>query len=87
MVDRIFSIADPEQNGSIYPDVALSMTMGSNLPEETLREIWEIANVEENPTLEPYVVGIAVRLIGHVQNGAQLSEKLVERGMCPPLIQ
>jgi epidermal growth factor receptor substrate 15 len=81
LVDRVFAVADPERSGTINPDVALSITMGSNLPENTLQEIWEIANVEENPALGKYCVGIALRLIGHVQNGAEVSEKLVSKGL------
>lgn len=80
LVDRIFAIADVQNTGTISPDAARRIFLGSNLPSEALEEIWEIANVEENPTYGKYCVGIAVRLVGHLQNGAELSEKLVSRG-------
>lgn len=81
LVDRIFSLADPQRSGSLRPDTAHDILMGANLPYDTLQAIWDIANVEENPTYGKYCVGIAVRLVGHVQNGAELSEDLVTRGM------
>ncbi|EKM55747.1 uncharacterized protein PHACADRAFT_256599 [Phanerochaete carnosa HHB-10118-sp] len=77
LVDRIFAAGDPQNTGSISPDVAQSILMGSKLPADTLQEVWDIANVEDNSTFGKYVVGIAVRLVGHVQNGKELSEELV----------
>ena len=77
LIDRIFAVGDPQATGSINPDVAQSIFMGSNLPADTLQEIWDIANVEENHIYGKYVVGIAVRLVGHLQNGKELSEELV----------
>lgn len=82
LVDRIFAVGDPQGTGSISPDVALSIFVGSRLPTDTLEEIWDIANVEENPTYGKYVVGIAVRLVGHLQNGKELSEELVLTRTC-----
>ena len=64
------------------PDAAHNIFLiGSHLPPDTLEKIWAIANVEENPTYGKYCVGIAVRLVGHLQNGAELSEELVTRRM------
>lgn len=79
LVDRIFSLADPQNSGSIRPDAAHHIFMGTNLPHGTLQTIWDIANVEENPMYGKYCVGIAVRLVGHVQNGAELDEELITR--------
>ncbi|GJE86804.1 EF-hand protein [Phanerochaete sordida] len=77
LVDRIFTVGDPQNTGSIAPDLAHSILAGCRLPADTLQEIWDIANAEENATYGRYVVGIAVRLVGHVQNGKELSEELV----------
>lgn len=77
LVDRIFAVGDPQNTGFMSPDVAHSILIGSGLPADTLQEIWDIANVEENPKYGKYVIGIAVRLVGHVQNGRELSDELI----------
>lgn len=45
-----------------------------------MQAVWDIANVEENSMYGKYCVGIAVRLVGHVQNGAELDPELITRG-------
>lgn len=80
LVDRIFSIAGAQNSGSILPEAAHHILLGARLPYDTLQEIWDVANVEENATYGKYCIGIAVRLVGHVQNGAELSEELVTSG-------
>ena len=80
LVDRIFEVGDPLGNGYISVHTAQNILQGSKLAPDVLDSVWLIANVEENEKLERQCVGAAVRLIGHAQKGAAITEELVKQG-------
>ncbi|CAL1703992.1 unnamed protein product [Somion occarium] len=89
LVNQIFSIADTLGMGSISSVAATKVFYGAGIPPSTLDEIWRIANVEENDMLSRQCVGVAVRLVGHVQNnpGVKVDETLVNEPAPLPKIQ
>ena len=81
LIDWVFSTGDPERTGKINPQTATRIFSASNLPPDALARIWEIASVDsKDGLLDRQGVGVALRLIGHAQSGAEVSEGLVKRG-------
>ncbi|KAJ8488287.1 hypothetical protein ONZ51_g3649 [Trametes cubensis] len=80
LVDWVISIGDPERTGKLNPQIATRIFSGSNLSPDALARIWEIASVDsKDGLLDRQGVGVALRLIGHAQKGAVVTEALVKR--------
>lgn len=81
IVNQIFSAADPQKLGIITGEAAVKIFTGAKLPPTTLGEIWAIADKENNGFLTRKGVSIALRLIGHAQQGESVKEALVDKRM------
>ncbi|CDO69009.1 hypothetical protein BN946_scf184834.g16 [Trametes cinnabarina] len=80
LVDWVISKGDPERTGKLNPQIATRIFSGSNLSPDALARIWEIASVDsKDGLLDRQGVGVALRLIGHAQNGEVVTEALVKR--------
>lgn len=85
LVDWVISIGDPERTGKLNPQIATRIFSGSNLSPDALARIWEIASVDsKDGLLDRQGVGVALRLIGHAQKGAVVTEALVKRREAMP---
>ncbi|TBU28907.1 EF-hand protein [Dichomitus squalens] len=80
LIEWVFSTGDSERTGKINPQTATRIFSASNLPPDALARIWEIASVDsKDGLLDRQGVGVALRLIGHAQKGAVVTESLVKR--------
>ncbi|TFK67886.1 hypothetical protein BDN72DRAFT_888746 [Pluteus cervinus] len=79
LVNTIFSQADPQKLGVITGEVAVKVFAGSRLPANTLGEIWNVADEDNNGWLGKKGVAIAIRLIGWAQKGEKVSSALISK--------
>ncbi|KAI0646796.1 hypothetical protein C8Q79DRAFT_907723 [Trametes meyenii] len=80
LIDWVISIGDPERTGKINPQTATRIFSASNLSPDALARIWEIASVDsKDGLLDRQGVGVALRLIGHAQQGVLVTEALVKQ--------
>ncbi|RPD65856.1 EF-hand [Lentinus tigrinus ALCF2SS1-7] len=78
LIDWVFTTGDPERTGKVNPQTATRIFSASNLPPDALARIWEIASVDsKDGLLDRQGVGVALRLIGHAQEGLVVAEELV----------
>ncbi|KAF7301554.1 hypothetical protein MIND_00720900 [Mycena indigotica] len=84
IVDKIFSQKELHDLGILPGDIALELFNKTNLPLETLSDIWNVVDTDRHGWLTPQQTGAAVRLIGLAQSGAKPinSELLAQPG--PP---
>jgi epidermal growth factor receptor substrate 15 len=75
---QIFTLADAK-DGILRGDVAVRIFGGAKLPPATLREIWNIADDENNGWLSKKGVALALRLMGWAQKGEQISAALANK--------
>ncbi|KAH0537037.1 hypothetical protein FGG08_006135 [Glutinoglossum americanum] len=66
---RLFRLADTENIGVVTGEVAVRFFEKSGLQPRILGEIWQIADTDNRGLLTPNGFGVALRLIGQVQNG------------------
>lgn len=78
LVAQIFRQADA-QDGILRGDVAVRIFNGAKLQPTTLREIWNIADDENNGWLSRKGVAVALRLIGWAQRGENVSSALISK--------
>ena len=81
LVNQVFKVADPSEIGIVTGDAAVKIFAGSKLPGTVLGEIWALADRENNGFLTRKGVAIALRLIGHAQNGETVTEALIDKRM------
>ena len=67
--------------GALQGDQAKEVFNRSALPFATLRVIWNMSSEKGNGTLEKHEIAKALRLIGWVQAGERLSERLLAVGV------
>ncbi|TFK72428.1 EF-hand [Pluteus cervinus] len=79
LVLTILRHADPNNDGFLTGDAALAIFSKSNLPPETLHEIWDIADYEKTGQLSNQGLAIALRLMGWAQRDEPVSPALVNR--------
>jgi epidermal growth factor receptor substrate 15 len=69
LVGQIFARVDKQKLGILTGDVAVEVFQGSHLPAQTLGEIWQLADSDNQGFLTRKGVAVALRLIGHAQKG------------------
>lgn len=79
LTSKIFEKCDPQRQGIIAGDTAVSIFNGSKLSAFVLGEVWAIADKENNGFLTRKGVSIALRLMGHAQRGEPVSEALLSK--------
>ena len=72
---------DGEGEGTLQGDQAKEVFNRSALPFATLRVIWNMSSEKGNGSLEKHEIAKALRLIGWVQAGEMLSERLLAVGV------
>ena len=75
---QVFTHADAK-DGILRGDAAVRIFAGSKLPPAVLREIWNIADDENNGWLSRKGTAVALRLIGHAQKGEKVSSALISK--------
>ncbi|CCH42267.1 hypothetical protein BN7_1811 [Wickerhamomyces ciferrii] len=75
---QIFKSLDPESLGIVTGDGARSTFEKSGLPPAVLGEIWQLADPTNLGFLSEQAFAVALRLIGHVQNGAKPDKSLID---------
>jgi epidermal growth factor receptor substrate 15 len=81
LVNQIFTRVDTQKTGILTGDVAVEVFQGSRLPPQTLGEIWQLADSDNQGFLTRKGVAIALRLIGHAQKGEQVGESSISKRM------
>ncbi|KAF7322672.1 hypothetical protein HMN09_00045900 [Mycena chlorophos] len=79
LVAQIFSVADTNKLGALTGDVAVKVFGGANLSPLVLGEIWQMADEANNGWLSTKGVAMAVRLMGHAQQGTKISTALLSK--------
>ena len=75
---QLFGQADPEHTQVVNGDAAIKLFMKSGLSPVILSEIWQMADADNKGYLDQQGFSIALRIIGHVQNGQRLAPNLSE---------
>lgn len=76
---HLFALADPQNTGMVQGASAVSFFALSNLPSPVLGTIWALADSDNNGFLGPAQFSAALRLIGHAQGGAVVTEELLSK--------
>ncbi|KAF7295138.1 hypothetical protein MIND_01052300 [Mycena indigotica] len=79
LVSQIFATADPNKLGALTGEVAVQVFGGAHLSPLVLGEIWQIADETNNGWLSTKGVAMAVRLMGHAQQGTKVSAALLNK--------
>ncbi|TDL27224.1 hypothetical protein BD410DRAFT_739994 [Rickenella mellea] len=79
LVSQVFAAADTQKLGIITGDAAVKIFAGAKLSPTVLGEVWAIADKENNGFLTRKGVAIALRLIGHAQNGQPVRESFLDK--------
>lgn len=74
----IFKSLDQESLGIVTGETARGTFEKSGLPPAVLGEIWQIADPTNLGFLTSFAFAVALRLIGHVQNGAKADKSLID---------
>ncbi|KAK4684361.1 epidermal growth factor receptor substrate 15, partial [Tremellales sp. Uapishka_1] len=69
--DTLFSTIDKEDTGAIPGQAALPFLVSSNLPQQTLGEVWSLADPDNNGFLTQQGWYNACRIIGWLQKGGK----------------
>ncbi|KAK9460641.1 uncharacterized protein V1516DRAFT_604030, partial [Lipomyces oligophaga] len=76
LYSQLFRSLDVSNSGVISGDVARTLLERSGLSPLVLGRIWQIADAQNNGFLNHNGFAVALRLIGHVQNGQRLVPEL-----------
>lgn len=77
---QLFKQGDPEGLGIVTGEVARTLFERSGLPPSVLGEIWQLVDSDNQGFLDQLGFSLALRIIGHVQNGQRPSARLGEIG-------
>lgn len=75
---QLFRQADSEYTQVVTGEVASKLFIKSGISPALLGNIWQLADPENNGFLDQKGFSVALRLIGHVQNGQNLSASLID---------
>lgn len=73
---QLFRQADPQSTQNVSGAVASTLFMKSGLSPFVLSEIWQLADPKNQGFLDQEGFSLALRLIGHIQNGQALTSNL-----------
>lgn len=84
--DSIFASVDSDSSGVLSGQDALPLLMSANLPQQTLGEIWALADPDNNGFLTKESWYKAARIVGWMQKGGKTSvdESLTSQGQSNP---
>ena len=80
--DQLFAAVDSQDSGVLAGQDALPLLMSANLPQQTLGEIWALADPDNNGFLTKEAWYKAARIVGWMQKGGKTSveESLASQG-------
>lgn len=73
---QLYTQVDPNYTQIVSGDAASQLFMKSGLSPAVLGDIWQMADPNNNGFLDQQGFSMALRMIGHVQNGQTLSPNL-----------
>lgn len=76
--EPLFRQCDPKNQGFIPGETAKDILIKSNLPPVILGQIWQLADPQNNGYLDKNGFFLALRIIGKVQSGNQLTASIGE---------
>lgn len=76
--EPLFRQCDPNNQGFIAGETAKDILIKSNLPPVILGQIWQLADPQNNGYLDKNGFFLALRIIGKVQSGNQLTATIGE---------
>ena len=80
---QLFQAADSDKLGIVTGESAVKFFEKSGLGPAILREIWSIADSENQGLLTKVGFNVALRLIGYAQNGQRPRPELAQNRMSP----
>ncbi|PWY86873.1 UBA/TS-N domain protein [Aspergillus heteromorphus CBS 117.55] len=84
MFDNIFATVDTAKAGSISGDQAVSFFMGAQLPEETLAQIWDLADIDADGQLTKDEFAVAMYLVRLTRSGKEAMPQTLPPALIPP---
>lgn len=84
--DTYFEKLDKQRNGIVRGPEAVQFFKSSNLPEQDLVKIWDLADIRKSGTLNPNEFAVAMHLIHARLMGAQLPRVLPSTLIPPPIL-
>lgn len=82
--DNIFGTVDTAQAGIISGDQAVSFFLNANLPEETLAQIWDLADIDADGQLNKDEFAVAMYLVRLQRGGKQPLPQALPLALIPP---
>lgn len=82
--DSIFETVDTAKLGLITGDQAVSFFMKAQLPEETLAQIWDLADIDADGQLSRDEFAVAMYLVRMQRSGKETLPQVVPPALIPP---
>lgn len=82
--DNIFSTVDNAKIGLVSGDQAVSFFMNAQLPEETLAQIWDLADIDADGQLTKDEFAVAMYLVRQQRSGKQPLPQVLPLALIPP---
>ncbi|KAE8381049.1 hypothetical protein BDV26DRAFT_256010 [Aspergillus bertholletiae] len=82
--DSIFSTVDSAKLGKITGDQAVTFFMNAQLPEETLAQIWDLADIDADGQLTKDEFAVAMYLVRQVRTGKEPLPQVLPPALIPP---
>ncbi|GLB15193.1 hypothetical protein AtubIFM61612_005006 [Aspergillus tubingensis] len=84
MFDNIFATVDTAKAGSISGDQAVAFFLGAQLPEETLAQIWDLADIDADGQLTKDEFAVAMYLVRLTRSGKEALPQTLPPALIPP---
>ena len=82
--DSIFATVDTAKLGMISGDQAVSFFMNAQLPEETLAQIWDLADIDADGQLTKDEFAVAMYLVRQQRSGKEPMPQVLPPALIPP---
>ncbi|GAB1191919.1 hypothetical protein APSETT444_001103 [Aspergillus pseudonomiae] len=82
--DSIFSTVDSAKLGKLTGDQAVTFFMNAQLPEETLAQIWDLADIDADGQLTKDEFAVAMYLVRQVRSGKEPLPQVLPPALIPP---
>ncbi|KAF7587673.1 hypothetical protein BBP40_006884 [Aspergillus hancockii] len=82
--DTIFSTIDSAKIGKINGDQAVTFFMNAQLPEETLAQIWDLADIDADGQLTKDEFAVAMYLVRQQRSGKEPLPQVLPPALIPP---
>ncbi|BDD55802.1 hypothetical protein MAP00_001288 [Monascus purpureus] len=82
--DSIFATVDTAKSGFLSGDQAVTFFMNAQLPEETLAQIWDLADIDADGQLSRDEFAVAMHLVRLVRSGKEPLPQAIPPALVPP---